>query len=146
MTQPLFAPAPPLPLFLVINDWSLLNRLNYYHRSAELACSLTIPTTAQLLPKVDYNDYQFIQEYDVYLMGKSMFDCKEFERAAFFLENCKSNKGFFLHMYAKFLVSLLICNRVILKSLLLKTKMFLKHSQSGCNNFKTSCKSTDLNC
>lgn len=85
----------------------MFNNLN--SRSSELACSLSTPITAQLIPQVDYHDQQFIQEYDIYSLGKSLFDCKEFERAAFFLENCKSSKGFFLHMYAKFLVGQIMC-------------------------------------
>ena len=63
-----------------------------------------MPTTAELVPQVDFHETQFIKEFDVFCLGKSLFDCKEFERAAFFLEDCKSNKGFFLHMYARFLV------------------------------------------
>ena len=36
-------------------------------------------------------------------MGKSYFDVREFERAAFFTAECSSNKGYFLHIYATYL-------------------------------------------
>lgn len=39
-----------------------------------------------------------------YLLGKSYFDCKEYERAAFVLKDCRSYKSKFLRLYSKFLV------------------------------------------
>ncbi|RIA99063.1 anaphase promoting complex subunit 8 [Glomus cerebriforme] len=42
-------------------------------------------------------------EYDKYLLGKSYFDVKEFDRAAYFLESCKSPKCRFLRIYSKYL-------------------------------------------
>ena len=47
-----------------------------------------------------------LSEYDSYLMGKSCFDSKEFERAAFFLEDCQSNQCYFLKAYSMYLVSI----------------------------------------
>jgi anaphase-promoting complex subunit 8 len=41
-----------------------------------------------------------------YLLGKSYFDCKEYNRAAFVLEGCKSLKSKYLRLYSKFLVGL----------------------------------------
>ena len=46
-----------------------------------------------------------LAEYDKYLLGKSYFDVKEFDRAAYFLESCKSSKCRFLRIYSKYLVS-----------------------------------------
>ncbi|CAG8602031.1 13542_t:CDS:2 [Dentiscutata erythropus] len=42
-------------------------------------------------------------EYDKYLLGKSYFDVKEFDRATFVLEKCKSAKCRFLRIYSKYL-------------------------------------------
>ena len=38
-------------------------------------------------------------------LAKTFFDLREYERAAFFVDDCQSNKAFFLHMYADYLVS-----------------------------------------
>ncbi|XP_031555451.1 cell division cycle protein 23 homolog [Actinia tenebrosa] len=71
--------------------------------SAELACSIPTPTTIELLPKHNHYDTQFTKEYDVFCLGKALFDSKEFERAAFFLAECKSHKALFLRFYSSFL-------------------------------------------
>ncbi|CAG8459500.1 4060_t:CDS:10 [Dentiscutata erythropus] len=42
-------------------------------------------------------------EHDKYLLGKSYFDVKEFDRAAFVLERCKSSKCRFLKGYSKYM-------------------------------------------
>jgi len=39
-----------------------------------------------------------------YLLGKSYFDCKEYDRATFVLKNCQSLKAKFLKLYARYLV------------------------------------------
>jgi len=39
-----------------------------------------------------------------YLLGKSYFDCKEYDRAAFALKGCQSCKSQFLRLHSKFLV------------------------------------------
>ena len=57
------------------------------------------------LPKSDYSDQQFIKDFDKYTLGKAFFDLKEFDRAAFFLEGCTSQKAYFLYMYSRYLVS-----------------------------------------
>ena len=43
-------------------------------------------------------------EMGKYLLGKSYFDCKEYDRAAFALKGCQSYKSQFLRLYSKFLV------------------------------------------
>ena len=42
-------------------------------------------------------------EYDNYLLGKSCFYSKEFERAAFYLEDCQSDLCYFLKTYSTYL-------------------------------------------
>jgi hypothetical protein len=39
-----------------------------------------------------------------YLLAKSYFDCKEYDRAAFVLRNCVSLKSKFLKLYSRYLV------------------------------------------
>ncbi|KAF9154726.1 anaphase-promoting complex component apc8 [Linnemannia schmuckeri] len=43
-------------------------------------------------------------EYDTYLMAKTFFDLKEYDRCASILEKCESNKSRFLRLYSKYLV------------------------------------------
>ena len=40
-------------------------------------------------------------ELDAYLMAKSYFDLKEYDRAAHFTEGAKSQKLIFLHLYSR---------------------------------------------
>jgi len=46
-----------------------------------------------------------MQDLPRYLLGKSYFDCKEYDRAAFALNGCQSLKSKFLRLYSKFLVT-----------------------------------------
>ncbi|EPX74796.1 anaphase-promoting complex subunit Apc8 [Schizosaccharomyces octosporus yFS286] len=43
------------------------------------------------------------KEDTTYILAKAYFDCKEFERAAYTLQNCKSSKSLFLQLYSKYL-------------------------------------------
>lgn len=56
------------------------------------------------LPPQKYIAFLDTIEYDKYLLGKSYFDVKEFDRAAFVLEKCKSARCRFLRIYSKYLV------------------------------------------
>ena len=86
----------------------ILNPGISFHRSSELAFSITSFTSSEYLPKTDYSDEEFIKDFDKYTLGKTFFDLKEFDRAAFFLEGCTSPKAYFLYMYSRYLVSYLI--------------------------------------
>ena len=77
----------------------------YIHRSAEFAFSIPSFTSSEHLPKTDYYNPQFVTDFDRYTLGKTFFDLKEFDRAAFFLDGCTSDKAYFLHIYSRFLVS-----------------------------------------
>jgi anaphase-promoting complex subunit 8 len=46
----------------------------------------------------------YTAEYDTYLMAKTFFDLKEYDRCASILEKCESNKSRFLRLYSKYLV------------------------------------------
>ncbi|KAG0315645.1 anaphase-promoting complex component apc8 [Dissophora globulifera] len=45
-----------------------------------------------------------LSDFDTYLMAKSFFDLKEFDRCASVLEGCAGNKSRFLRLYSKYLV------------------------------------------
>ncbi|KAI5854374.1 anaphase promoting complex subunit 8 [Tricharina praecox] len=42
-------------------------------------------------------------EFNQYLLAKSYFDVHEYDRASFVLQNCKSSKARFLHLYARYI-------------------------------------------
>lgn len=46
---------------------------------------------------------EFGEEYDSYLMAKSYFDLKEYDRCVYFTEKCMTAKAHFLHLYARYL-------------------------------------------
>ena len=45
-------------------------------------------------------------DLDALCLAKSYFDLKEYDRAAFFLRGCRSQKAYFLYMYSRYLVRL----------------------------------------
>lgn len=45
----------------------------------------------------------FIEEYDKFCLASSFFDLKEYDRAAYFVQDCKNKKSYFLHMYGRYL-------------------------------------------
>lgn len=46
-------------------------------------------------------------DLDALCLAKSYFDLKEYDRAAYFLRDCHSQKAYFLYMYSRYLVSML---------------------------------------
>lgn len=46
------------------------------------------------------------QDLDALTLAKSYFDLKEYDRAAYFLRGCCSQKAYFLYMYSRYLVRL----------------------------------------
>lgn len=44
------------------------------------------------------------QDLDALTLAKSYFDLKEYDRAAYFLKGCCSQKAYFLYMYSRYLV------------------------------------------
>ena len=49
-----------------------------------------------------YNDEQFVKEFDKYTLAKTYFDLKEFGRAAACVEECTSQKAYFMNVYARY--------------------------------------------
>ncbi|XP_074640459.1 uncharacterized protein LOC141898459 isoform X2 [Tubulanus polymorphus] len=70
--------------------------------SAELLFALNEVDITEELKSLQTQD--LVECDDNYILAKSYFDLKEYERAAFFLQNCtKNNKVFFLQMYSRYL-------------------------------------------
>lgn len=69
---------------------------------AELSYALSgvQPDPIEMLPAEENSD--FLQEIDKYTLAKSYFDIREYDRAAYFTEDCKSSKAKFLHLFAKY--------------------------------------------
>lgn len=44
------------------------------------------------------------EDLDALTLAKSYFDLKEYDRAAYFLKACCSQKAYFLYMYSRYLV------------------------------------------
>ena len=72
------------------------------HRAIELANSLQV-SEAVATPQVEHSS-DFVSEFSVYWMGKSLFDLREYRRAAHALRLCKSDEAFFLKCYSLYLV------------------------------------------
>lgn len=68
---------------------------------ADILISLTdIKIPANEIPRVDYNCGD---ELDIYLVAKSYFDTKEYDRCADITKTCQESKNRFLHCYAQYL-------------------------------------------
>ncbi|XP_046385821.1 cell division cycle protein 23 homolog isoform X2 [Ischnura elegans] len=55
--------------------------------------------------KLNYDQDKVSSESDSYLLAKSYFDLKEYDRCAFFTESCRVPKTRFLHLYSRYLAS-----------------------------------------
>ncbi|KAK2155810.1 hypothetical protein LSH36_230g00037 [Paralvinella palmiformis] len=66
---------------------------------AELSHSLSQIKAKDLLPNVEEPE-DFLSELEQYTLAKSYFDLSEYRRAAFFVQDCRSDKAYFLHMYS----------------------------------------------
>ncbi|KAG9490592.1 cell division cycle protein 23 homolog isoform X3 [Eleutherodactylus coqui] len=70
--------------------------------ASELAFSLeSIPLSE--LPSAPALTEEDAEDLDAYTLAKSYFDLKEYDRAAYFLRGCKSQKAYFLYMYSRYL-------------------------------------------
>ena len=74
----------------------------YSSRAAELAHSLPVPSES--IPQLTYSSL-FLQEFTTYALGRSLYDLREFRRAADMLKDCQSDEGVFLKLYSLFMVS-----------------------------------------
>uniref|UniRef100_A0A8V0YMT7 Cell division cycle 23 n=1 Tax=Gallus gallus TaxID=9031 RepID=A0A8V0YMT7_CHICK len=70
--------------------------------ASELAFALE-PLLLSELPPPPALTEEDARDLDAYTLAKSYFDLKEYDRAAYFLRGCKSQKAYFLYMYSRYL-------------------------------------------
>ena len=68
----------------------------------ELSNSITAECNVAITPT--YSP-EFVGECGTFYMAKSLYDLREFRRAAHTLRNCESDEAFFLRNYCLYLVS-----------------------------------------
>ena len=100
-------------------------------RAIELANSLQV-SEAMALPQVEHSS-EFVSEFSVYWMGKSLFDLREYRRAAHALRLCKSDEAFFLKCYSLYLVGG-VYNGITINILQFTYYIQLLHSSSLSNH------------
>ena len=74
----------------------------FFNRAIELASSLP-PLQNPVITEETPND-DFKKDFYMYSLAKTHYDMKEYERAAYVSQNCKSCKGYFLHLYSLYMV------------------------------------------
>ncbi|CAG5127621.1 unnamed protein product, partial [Candidula unifasciata] len=70
--------------------------------AAEMSKALDVRVDASGLQLADESQ-EFWDEYDSYVLAKTYFDVKEFDRAVYVLRECKSPKPYFLRMYSLYM-------------------------------------------
>uniref|UniRef100_A0A8C1VUL4 CDC23 (cell division cycle 23, yeast, homolog) n=1 Tax=Cyprinus carpio TaxID=7962 RepID=A0A8C1VUL4_CYPCA len=71
-------------------------------RASELAFSLD-PLPLNEIPPAPELTEEDARDLDALCLAKSYFDLKEYDRAAYFLRGCRSQKAYFLYMYSRYL-------------------------------------------
>ncbi|KAI2650928.1 hypothetical protein H4Q32_018911 [Labeo rohita] len=70
--------------------------------ASELAFSLDPLPLNEIPPSPELTE-EDAQDLDALCLAKSYFDLKEYDRAAYFLRGCRSQKAYFLYMYSRYL-------------------------------------------
>ncbi|GFO36908.1 cell division cycle protein 23 homolog [Plakobranchus ocellatus] len=70
--------------------------------AAELSQAVVATIDKKELQQTE-DDEEFWEEYDAYMLAKSYFDLKEFDRAHHTLRHCNSPKPYFLRMYSLYM-------------------------------------------
>uniref|UniRef100_A0A7N8XRZ5 CDC23 (cell division cycle 23, yeast, homolog) n=1 Tax=Mastacembelus armatus TaxID=205130 RepID=A0A7N8XRZ5_9TELE len=70
--------------------------------ASELAFALDPLPKDELPPSAPFTE-EDAQDLDALTLAKSYFDLKEYDRAAYFLKGCCSQKAYFLYMYSRYL-------------------------------------------
>lgn len=70
---------------------------------AELNFSIShVKLDASKVDKINAVESGDAQETETYILAKSYFDLKEYDRCAYFTQNCTSSRARFLHLYATY--------------------------------------------
>ncbi|XP_071862301.1 cell division cycle protein 23 isoform X2 [Bombus fervidus] len=90
-------------LLRAINECSQRGLLHTTKWLAELSYSLKDVKLNIHDTTVDLYLSETSEEEDTYILAKTYFDLKEYDRAAYFTEQCKTSKVRFLHLYSRYL-------------------------------------------
>ncbi|XP_017875715.1 cell division cycle protein 23 homolog isoform X1 [Ceratina calcarata] len=90
-------------LLRAINECSQRGLLHTTKWLAELSYSLKDVTLNVHDITADLYISETSEEEDTYILAKTYFDLKEYDRAAYFTEQCKTPKVRFLHLYSRYL-------------------------------------------
>lgn len=90
-------------LLRAINECSQRGLLHTTKWLAELSYSLKDVKLNIHDTTVDLYLSETNEEEDTYILAKTYFDLKEYDRAAYFTEQCKTSKVRFLHLYSRYL-------------------------------------------
>uniref|UniRef100_A0A3B3ZU75 Cyclosome subunit 8 n=1 Tax=Periophthalmus magnuspinnatus TaxID=409849 RepID=A0A3B3ZU75_9GOBI len=71
-------------------------------KASELAFALKPLPKDKVPPAPEFTE-EDAEDLDALTLAKSYFDLKEYDRAAYFLKACRSNKAYFLYMYSRYL-------------------------------------------
>ncbi|KAH9520460.1 Anaphase-promoting complex subunit 23 [Bulinus truncatus] len=103
------ADVPSFDLHQVKSDLIVAQRECYERRlvhaskwAAEMSRALTVKIDSRSLLLTDESE-DFWNEYDSYVLAKSYFDVKEFDRAVHVLRDCVSQKPYFLRLYSLYM-------------------------------------------
>ncbi|XP_067007530.2 cell division cycle protein 23 homolog isoform X3 [Anabrus simplex] len=77
----------------LMNSTKWLSELNYSLQDVKISPSEIVQTTCKEEP----------DETDAYLLAKSYFDLKEYDRCAYFTDSCQAPRNRFLHLYSCYL-------------------------------------------
>ncbi len=76
----------------------------WFHNCRVIELSNSITSECNVLTTPTYSP-EFASECGVYYMAKSLYDLREFRKAAHTLKNCQSDEAFFLRNYCLYMVS-----------------------------------------
>jgi len=85
--------------------------VHFLYRSIELASSIEVKC-AQMPSTFELSGNE-LSEFPQFMLGKSLYDTREYRRAASSLEKCSSVKATFLRLYSLYMVSVLYSNNVV---------------------------------
>lgn len=81
----------------LIQTTKWLAELNFALKDHKISCEDSL--------HVVQDDGVSLEEKEAYTLAKSYFDCQEYDRAAYFLDNCISPKCVFLQKYSQYMSS-----------------------------------------
>ncbi|XP_070541258.1 cell division cycle protein 23 homolog [Ptychodera flava] len=90
-------------LLIAIKECNARGLLHSVKWAAQLSYALSSTKPSSPPTTTEEESTEFLEEFDQYTLAKSYFDLKEYDRAAYFVEKCKSSRAYFLHIYGRYL-------------------------------------------